>query len=280
MLYAGYFDESDESPSFSLAGYIAASDTWIHLEWKWRDLLKRWKVRYFKASECSNLLGEFAQYREDPEDLRSQLSPQEFATSTEAMTQFIDLMCAHKDDLRGYGAVAIKDDFFKVTSHDERAARALLDNPYYACFQLCLVASAQAAREGNLRRHPRDWVLIKPIFDSHERISGTARRLFDAFVKENPLSAELLYPIDYDDDIRLVRLQVADVLAYETRKLLTGELRGLANLKLRKSMERLLEFTYHIYRLDYNTLIRWAHSFKGDGIPIDPINTRDFTSED
>src|SRR5260370_10565935 len=99
VIYGAYFDESDQRPGFAMAGYSASYLTWVHLDWAWRDLLARWKVAFFKASECENLLGEFAQYRDCPSDLKSRLKPHEFEKVKEIKTQFINAICCHRDDL-------------------------------------------------------------------------------------------------------------------------------------------------------------------------------------
>jgi hypothetical protein len=63
---AAYFDESSGENCFSIAGYVAGYATWIDIDWRWRDLLKKWEIKYFKASECETLVGQFLKYRTDP----------------------------------------------------------------------------------------------------------------------------------------------------------------------------------------------------------------------
>src|SRR5579864_6339508 len=130
VIYGAFFDERDEKPSFSLAGYSDAYDTWLHLDWAWRCLLTKWKLNHFKASECENLLGEFAQYRNNPKDLKSPLTSDERAKAVEAKTAFVDAICKHGDDLHGYGAVVILKDFEKLISESDEANRLFMDKPY------------------------------------------------------------------------------------------------------------------------------------------------------
>jgi hypothetical protein len=251
MIYAAYYDESDESPGFSVAGYSASYATWVHLDWAWQCLLKKWHLAYFKASECENLLGEFAQYRDCPTDLKSDLKPHERQKLIEIKTEFVDAICKQSDDLQGYGAVVIVDDFEKIISENAEAKRLFLDKPYYVCFQLCLVAAAMPARDFDLQRPSKeDHVFVKPIFDSHKVYSGLAPTLYEKFIKANPRSAEVLLPPNYGDDKAVSALQVADTLAYEARKHLTRQI-VKGDDYIRKPMERLRPFVYRIYRLDY-----------------------------
>jgi hypothetical protein len=271
MIYAAYYDESDESPGFSVAGYSASYATWVHLDWAWQCLLKKWHLAYFKASECENLLGEFAQYRDCPTDLKSDLKPHERQKLIEIKTEFVDAICKQSDDLQGYGAVVIVDDFEKIISENAEAKRLFLDKPYYVCFQLCLVAAAMPARDFNLQRPSKeDHVFVKPIFDSHKVYSGLAPTLYEKFIKANPRSAEVLLPPNYGDDKAVSALQVADTLAYEARKHLTRQI-VKGDDYIRKPMERLRPFVYRIYRLDYQALRLMVLRQDPDYIPISPM---------
>jgi hypothetical protein len=279
-MYGAYFDESDESPGFSLAGFSASYSTWVALYWKWQALLADWKVKYFKASECENLLGQFAQYRDCPSDLKSTLGRHERDRMVEIKTQFIDAICGQSDDLQGYGATVALGDFDRLICENAKARRYLRDKPYYICFQLCMVAAATPAREVNKFRRSSDRIYIKPIFDSHEEYSGMAKEMFDQFVKKNPLSGEVLFPVDYEDDVTTIPLQVADTLAYEARKFLTMKIRDPLNKYMRPPMIRLLPFVRQLYRLDYDSLKLIVDKQTNDSIPISPVSAEDFLEKE
>src|SRR5271154_4725089 len=167
VMYGGYYDESMDDVSFAVAGYIAPYDTWIHLDWAWRDLLKAWNVKYFKASECENGLGEFAQYRDNPTDAKSRLKTHEWEKLQEAKNQFIDAIVKHSDFIQGTGAVTNLKDFNRIISEESEARRLFMDHPYYVCFQAALAAGTKKMYEENLRRAGEGKLYIKPIFDSH-----------------------------------------------------------------------------------------------------------------
>jgi len=275
VIYGAYYDESDERPGFSLAGYAASYETWVHLDWNWQSLLKKWNLAYFKASECENLLGEFAQYRDCPTDLKSDLKPNERSRLIEIKTDFVDAICKQSDDLQGYGAVVVVDDFDRIISEDTAARELFMDKPYYVCFQLCLVAAAMPARAFNLRQPRENHIYIKPIFDSHKEYSGLAKSLFDKFLKGNPRSAEVLLPPDYKDDKTVSALQVADTLCYEARKHLTRKIAHPQDEYIRKPLERLRPFVYRIYKLDYQALKLIVARQDGDYIPISPVKVEE-----
>jgi hypothetical protein len=269
-MYGAYFDESDEKPSFSVAGYSAAYDTWLHLDWAWRDLLKIWNLEYFKASECENAKGQFLQYRDDPSDKESPLNQSERGRLREIKTQFTDAICKHHDDLQGYGAVVAVEDFARVVSEDNAARNLLTDDPYYICFQLCLMGAAMPAREANGRRQGDDKIRVKPIFDSHQEYSGMSKTLFEKFAKKNPKSAEVLLPPDYENDIETSALQVADTLAYEVRKLFGRRLKNPEDDYMRVPMIRLRPVVYRLYELDYESLTTLVARQTDDSIILKP----------
>jgi hypothetical protein len=271
VIYRAYFDESDEKPSFAIAGYSAAYDTWLHLDWAWQPLLKRWNLKYYKASECENGLEQFAQYRDDPKDQKSPLKPQERERLKEIKTQFIDAICKHHDDLQGYGAAISIEGFEKVIAEDQAARDRFLDKPYYIGAQLCLVAAALPIRSVNKRRSGDDKIALRPIFDSNEQYSGLAKQVFDDFGNKNPKAAEVLLPPAYDSDIANSSLQVADTLAYEVRKLLTRKIRNPKDEYTRVPLLRLRPAIYRIYKLDYKNLKILAANQTPDGIPIQHI---------
>ena len=270
MIYGAYFDESDEEPGFSVAGYSAALDTWLHLDWKWQELLNRWNLKYFKASECENGLVEFAQYRDDPTDRKSPLKPNERERLKEIKIQFVDAIVKHHDDLQGYGAAIVTGDFDKIIAEDRVARKLFMDKPYYISAQLCLVATAMSVHETNVRRSGDARIQLKPVFDSHEEYSSIARQMFDSFAEKNPKSAEVLLPPTYKDDKLCSSLQVADTLAYEIRKQLTRKIRKADDDYMRVPLVRLHPAIYRIYKLAYEDLKMIVANQTPDSIAVLP----------
>jgi hypothetical protein len=253
VIYGGYFDESGDQDSFCVAGFTAPYDTWIHLDWAWRDLWKVWRIDYFKTSECVNGLGQFAQYRDNPFDLKSKLKTHEWEKLQEAYTQFLDLILKHADYLRGSGAVAYWEDFKKIIREDPKARRLFMDHPYYLCLQAALHTATEKMYEENPHRSVEDKLYIKPIFDAHEEFSDIARIAYEKFRAKNTRAATVLLPLEYASDINTPALQVADMLAYEARKHGTN-LERHPSREVRPQMQKLLCVIEKVKRLDYPTL--------------------------
>ncbi len=152
VLCAAHFDESHEKPGLAVAGYSAAIDTWWRLDCQWQALLKRWNLKYFKASECEKGLVEFAQYRDDLAAPKSPLKPHERERLRKVKLEFIDAICARHHVLQGYGAAIATEDFKRIIAEDPIAPIIFLDKSYYIGAQLCLVAAAMLVIDINICR--------------------------------------------------------------------------------------------------------------------------------
>lgn len=248
---AAYFDESFEERCFTVAGYLANYSTWLHLDWEWRDLLAKWKIRYFKASECEYLIGEFLKYRSVPNGPTAPMTDADKNIARRAKTEFVDVVCKFKSDLCGIGTVLIQKDFDRLIGENKKALRIFGDKPYYICLQLSLAGMAKELVQDNDSFAGKHY--IKPIFDSSQEYEGRVKALYDSFKKKNPSSEAIFLPLDYESDIDTPALQVSDLLAYEVRKHLLGQ--HFDNRKPRVALERIQDTIYLIHKLDYDGLM-------------------------
>lgn len=100
---AAYYDESFEDQCYTISGYLSDHSTWLHLDWRWRELLEKWKIKYFKASECETLVGEFLKYRTNPGHPRKPMTDGDKVVSRQAKTDFVDAICKFESSLCGIG---------------------------------------------------------------------------------------------------------------------------------------------------------------------------------
>lgn len=268
VLCGAYFGEGHEKPGFAIAGYSAAIAAWWHLDCHWQELLKRWKLKYFKASECENGLAEFAQYRDDPADLKSPLKPHERERLRKAKIEFIDAICEHHHVLQGYGAAIVTEDFERIMGEDPVARGIFLDKPYYLGAQLCLVAAAMLVRDVNTLRTGNDKIEVRPVFGAHEERNGIAKTVFENFAIKNPRSAEVLLAPQYGDHRTDSWLQVADTLAYEIRKQLTPSAKNPSADYMRVSLRSLLPALHRVFRLNCRNVKQIISNHSPDSIPI------------
>jgi hypothetical protein len=253
VMYAGYFDESSDDLSFSVAGFIGPMQSWIHLDWEWRDLLKKWNIKYFKASECVQGLEQFAQYRDDPENVKSPLKTHEWQKLRASYIEFGDAILRNSDYLIGVGATVPWADFKRIIAESSKARTYLLNHPYYICLQATLHAATPNMFEENKARTEDGKLYIKPVFDSHEEYAEIARIAYEKFRAKNQRAGTVLMPLVYEDDIETPYLQVADMLAYEARKFSSNKART-PERDMRDGLKRLLPVIDKIKDLNYDVL--------------------------
>ena len=268
VLSAACFDEGSEKPGLAVAGYSAAIDTWWHLDCHWQALLKRWNLRYFKASECENGLVEFSQYRDELTSPKAPLKPHERERLRKVKLEFIDAISAHHHVLQGYAAVIATEDLKRIIPEDPTARIILLNKPCYLGAELCLVAAAMLVGDVNLRRSRNDKVEVRPILGACEECWGITHTVLDKFAKENPRSAEVLLPPQYDDHRTNSWLQVADMLAYEACTQLTEYANTSRDNYMRVSLRTLLPAVHRVFRLDCKNLKQVIHNYSADSISV------------
>jgi hypothetical protein len=246
-----------------VAGWVGNLHQCVHLELKWKELLERYGLKYFKASEQAHGTGQFAQYRDDPGDPTRPWSKKEKEIFKEIKTAFVDATVYH--NIIGIGTVLMLPDYERI-KRETVGEDNQLPEPYYLCAVFTLLEAGQIMNHWNATTD--DKALLKPIFDSQEEYSGTMKAAFDGFAKNNPISCEYLLPPDYEDDEMFLMLQAADNYVYETRKLLIQSEYDKGRME-RIAMQRLKERSRRIYKLNYKALrMVLAAQQQSDVIPI------------
>lgn len=111
-LTAAYFDESVENDrAYSIGGFIGHQLDCVLAEWQWRErVLDKYGLEYFKASELEWGFGQYAKFRDNPNDLHARFSEREKELFREIKTTTIDIFL-EADLLWGFGAVLLLPDF-------------------------------------------------------------------------------------------------------------------------------------------------------------------------
>ncbi|HTV56544.1 MAG TPA: hypothetical protein VMI06_16735 [Terriglobia bacterium] len=275
FLTAGYFDESTdefEDRCYTVAGYLAPGLQAAIFDLRWADLLKRWNFAYFKASELESGFGEFAQYRDDPHDLRKPLSQREKYLIREIKTSFVDLICS-EPDLWGIAATLSLRDYQLLKLEEPELIRNL-SKPYHMCGHLVMMEAGIIMNESNQTCPPALASVLRPVFDSHKDYSFHFVQSFGDFCGKNPICSQSLLPPLYEREQDYRCLQAADCLAYEARRLIDAMLHDPGR-NVRMAMERMAENVRALYYLDYGALKRLAVvQGRSDDIGIDPVLRR------
>jgi hypothetical protein len=158
-------------------------------------------------------------------------------------------------------------DYYRIAEEYKRINK-IMPAPYFLCAQLIMMESGFIIHHINNDLPPSQQALIRPVFDSHDEYSGRAKQMFDEFSRKNPISSEPLLPPHYESDRDYLMLQVADNLAYESRRLLiTTEYD--THIPERRAMKRLKEKVYKIYKLNYETIKTIMEAQQPEAIPFE-----------
>lgn len=250
----GFFDESTDGDTegvcYVVAGFMGSNMATAVLDLRWRDLLRKYNLKYFKASEHNAGEGQFRQYRDNPQGKGyAPFSQREKDKFVEIKTAFTDAI-VNSDGVVGIGAAILLPDYERVR---QEYPLALIQSPYFLCANLVMMEAGVRVCIENEDYREDEKVWLRPVFDSHEEYSGRMKQGFDSFCLNNPISAQYLLPPYYEDDCRYVGLQAADNLAFEIRKLAIGERK---NIRERISLTRMKDSgsILKVYKLNYDSL--------------------------
>jgi len=240
MVIASYMDESsDNQPSgvFAVGGFLGKGVPVFELERGWEKLLRKHRLKYFKASECQHGTGEFAKFVADPKNK----TKQERLKLDSISHDFFGLI-GHPVpfDKRNFlciqGTGIVQSDFYKVIK-DQKAKAVLGKSPYRLAYDLAMIQCAWTMKElGD--GEPRHCVSF--ICDEDEEHSDVAEPAFNTLKEKNPVAAEFIATFSRDDEKKCVPLQAADAVVYEIRCALNLALKHW-NGSLRKQFDLLAE---------------------------------------
>lgn len=271
MLAAAYFDEStDESDTgycYTVAGWFGAQDDVAILEMKWKDLLRKYDMAYFKASEVEYCTGQLRKYRENPDAPAGPLTQKEKDFKNHVKKEFVDLICDDRYLIGCSATILLRDwEQFKL---DEPALSLQLPTTYNLAYQMMLMVAGYSIYELNKSCAASQRSLVRPILDSNEQLEPQFMQAFPVWAQKNPKSSRFMLDPLYEDERTYLCLQAADCLAYEARRFVAGYTNDSDNYQVRVAMQRMGEKCNHAYLLNYKMIrILASAQPKPDVIPI------------
>jgi hypothetical protein len=201
-----YCDESydDKGIVFTVAGFLANEEEWARLADRWKMRCLQDGIDCYHATDCANGWGDFL-------PLSSEIC---VALNTDLITYLTETK------LIGFAvSISIKD-FTDIIAADPKAETILGTEPYHLAFQLFVL---QVCHEIN-QVYPQYPLAF--VFEQNEKVSGRAKCVYDDVRKRNPELAMCMGSLTYGDRRRLIPLQAADELAFESLKNTLGWLQG------------------------------------------------------
>jgi hypothetical protein len=241
---AAYFDESKSEGVVTIAGYLGTVSDWNDRfipAWQDRVLDQSPRpIREYKAANCRHGRGEFTDWTQQER--------------TALTTSCVDIIVDNATLLNivGIGAVvAVRDmnDVDAVPASSSRRSPDIQGFAYCMCFWFVMEAALRLA-EPHLGT---DRLLL--VFDDEKRLRHRAESVFESGLDEYPHFRGRVHAPSFLDSQKILPLQAADLLAYETYK----EMRNRAAdppRSVSRALSRLVEGRKHIAHYCDGTLLR------------------------
>jgi hypothetical protein len=266
-----FFDESadgTQSVCYTVAGLVGSNAATAVLELRWKDVLKHYNLKYFKASELDAGDGQFRQFRDNPQgDPKVRHSEDEKKRLVEIKTAFTEVI-VNCDGLYGIGAAMMLQDCERIKQEYPDVA-TFQQPPYFLCVNDVLVEAGTMVEIENKRRSAYDKGWIQPVFDSHEEYGPRVKEGYEYIRQKNQISLANVLPPHYEDDQVYLALQAADNLAFEIRKYAIGR---RENRSERASLTMLKPCIQIVYDLSYEALKIIAENQDPNFDPLAPLN--------
>ena len=211
MFYA-YFDESSDGKQekiFVIAGFLGRYDQWSKIEWRWRTLLNKYGINYYHAVEAEFARREFEKppYRTDH---KAALTQGQFQLLGDVRTDFLSVLTSGFVTGLSIGIPMVA---FNAVANTPDILEKFGNSPYYYCAHLAMLRALHGIRYELGSRE-----LVKFIFDQQKQHEGEMTRVHEEFRKKDLVYRSQVGSLSFEDKQQFIPLQVADTLAYETRK--------------------------------------------------------------
>ena len=215
-------DSSDKTvPLISAGAVIGFPPDLFEAECKWQQRLDRDDIKYFRAFECQNLVGEF-------EASKHRWTPNAARTIADAVRGDLVKLFRSSPGLIGLGISMPLADFQSAIAESKLA----LD--YYGSDKT--VAIYKRLLNTVVLLLEKDWPESRgfPIaceFDMHSNWRK-AEKAYQQLKDSDPLYTARIGHIGHGDDKRIQTLQMADMVAYESRLRTLSWMNGADDLRL------------------------------------------------
>ena len=219
--FAAYFDESgihDGSSLVVVSGYVATEGQWVAFDKKWRQVLHKYSVNVFHATDLENFRGEYTGW-----DKEQRIAFQK---------ELIALINPYTRLIMSQGVRV--DDFNEVYPSVKDKYKGLQSSPYQLCCDLCWLNVSDWAKVVPDRRP------VSVYFAEGNKFKTDSIRAYLSGCNTKRMREQFnIVKIKGVDMKSSTPAQAADFIAYETWKLWENR-EKYPEIGLRKSLEALL----------------------------------------
>lgn len=210
-VFRGFFDEStdqDQKKIYVIGGFVGRYEEWAKIEWRWKELLEKYGLGYYRAAEAEHARKQFDKlpFRDGDKPL----TYEQFELLRGVRDEFLSVFCA---GLIAGVAIGIHIDDFNAVANTPELLAKFGNTPYFLCGHVALLSTIDG-----VKNHIRSKELVAFIFDRQEKYDAEMLRVHSRFTKADCEFHSQVGSLTFEDKRRFVPLQVADTLAYEVRK--------------------------------------------------------------
>jgi hypothetical protein len=206
-----YFDESwdqHQKKILVIACMFGRYEEWRKIEWPWKDLLSKYDLKYYRASEAEFARGEFDKEPFRTKDLPT--TPEQYRLLQEIRAEFFEVIT--RGHVFGLAFGVPLELFYQVADTPEKLDR-FGGTPYYHCATDVLLRLVIALKETVRLKE-----LVAFVFDRQKEFEAEMVRLHGMMCDPDFPLHHQMGSITFADKKTFIPLQVTDTLGYEVRK--------------------------------------------------------------
>jgi hypothetical protein len=232
-MFIAYFDESwdgKQEKILVIAGMMGLWEQWNKIEWRWRGLLDKYKIEYYRATEAETANGQF-----DKPPYRTpgvSVTAEQFKLLKEVKDEFFDILRVAR--ITGV-AIGVPIQLFKEVADTPDKLAKFGKTEYYICGHTAMLVLLD-----ELKREHRYKDLVVFRFDRQKDFDAEMTRVHDYLKSPACEFRSQVGSICFEDKKKYLPLQVADTLAYECRKYLEKKIDD-ENAIPRPELQRLMD---------------------------------------
>jgi plasmid stabilization system protein ParE len=230
---------------FVVVGYLARQSNWTEIERQWMRRLEQESdpqpMKYFSASECSFLSGEFSRFR----DRHKYPKPQGRLAADKVKNDLQDIL--KKGPAAGFALGALLKEY-RAIRKSSRARTILNADPYVETYTMTMICIA-----GDLAEQMPSREVVAFLCDEHDK-AANIRSIYDELVRQNPTCGQWMGSLSHMDNKKSPALQAADLLAAECKDVLTEHAKGGPARKLRDTFRKRVGGNVGVRYLDERSL--------------------------
>jgi hypothetical protein len=212
-MFNSYFDEScdqHQEKIFVVGGMLGLYEQWSKIEWRWRELLDKYGIAYYRASEAEFARGQFN--KEPYRTVGTDTTPEQYELLRVVRDDFFRITTS--GTVSGL-AIGIPITLFREAANTPERLEKFGGTPYYLCGHTAMLEMLKA-----VKYVLRSKDLVTFTFDRQQEFEKEMKKVHIYLQTKECEFHSQVGSVRFEDKKVVVPLQVADTLVYESRKYL------------------------------------------------------------